>query len=297
MRHLALSLTVLATAGLLATSTPAQAQPLISATASLASQPVVSEDSGLVAQAATDSERASFLGLWCRTEVSKNCAANLYITQGQNPDELNVRLRSHNGGNEGLIEGTAVMQGAGSYTATMTFDDGKNSANIVGTLTFTMGQRGIEVSYKGDPLVLKLGVGVTVSGVYVKGKPNYIAAVDPLHCFRNTENFQVATQLVGEKNALNMRDMFNNAVVLVDIPGQYQGYVMGTGQELQVKTDLKGHVYILGRRVFANDKNKEMVFYTNDKNMVNRLPAVFEFTGDEREVLVIYKDLKPQQAI
>lgn len=291
MRNKAPLLAILVVTGMVVAGAPAQSRQNASAPTVLSALAVPSPPAITVAQIAEDSERGSFVGTWRRTDVPEDCAANLCITKGKNPGELYVRMRAHNGGNEGFIEGKAIMQAPGQYTALMPFDDGKDSDNILGTLVFTMGQRGIDVSFKGDPSILKLGVGVTATGVYVKGKPNYVAAVDPLHCFRTAENFQTAIKLVGDKNALNMRDMFNNAIVVTDLPGQYRGYVQGTGMELQVKTDTKAHVYIFGRNVFANDDKKEMVFYTNDKSAVDRLTSIFEFIGDEREVFVVYKNI------
>ncbi|MDO5296141.1 MAG: hypothetical protein Q4F00_05790 [bacterium] len=260
---------------------------VLSTAISVQAEPAGLQSAGkLLAQCAVenDAERDAFVGTWRRTNVDEAHAANLSITKTNKPKQLYVRMRAYSGGNQGEISGMAELNNG---TAIMHFEDDKA---VYGRLTLTMGQTGISVEYMGEHAVLGLGNGVTLEGVYVKGQPHYIAQVEPERVFGTKENVQRAIALVGEKNFLNLRDMFANAIVRENEPFRYSGFIQGAGMETQARADKAGHLYIFGRNVFPGDR--EMVFYTNDADYAHKLPDWLEFYGDSRDVRIIYKDVK-----
>ena len=231
-----------------------------------------------------DYARDIFAGTWKRSNVAEAQAANLCITKTKNSRQLYVRMRAFSGGNQGEISGMAELC---KNTAVMRFED-ENA--VYGRLTLTLCDDGISVEYMGEHAPSGLGNGVTLDGIYVKGKPHYIAYVAPERVFGTKENVQRAIALVGGKNFLNLRDMFANAVILENEPFRYSGFVQGAGMETKVRADKAGHLYIFCRNVFPGDK--EMVFYTNDAACAHKLPDWLEFDGDEKDVLIVYKDVK-----
>ena len=223
----------------------------------------------------------AFVGTWHRSRVSEGAKASMCITQTKTPGRLYVRMNCCNGGNTGTLAGMATVNE--DYVAYMTISDDQGHT---AKLKMTMAQLGLEVILEGELSALGMGNGVTPEGSYVKGEPYYIKAVEPLHVFVTNDNVAEVKRILGDACYRSLTDMLGQAVVVQSEPYAYSGFIQGTGMELQLRGDKKGHWYIFGRNVFGAEP--ELVFYTNDDNCTT-VPDWVDVFGDLSQAKIIHR--------
>ena len=214
----------------------------------------------------TPDSAALFEGAWQRTEVIRQNAADLTITD-ETAESFVFHLTAYWGDHFGELSGSAEKQGPREAV----YNVEATGLQEGGTLRFTVqdgGEPTISLCYEGAWDALDFGQNVVPDGQYVRGTPEYTSDGYPLLVCSGEETLEKIRELITSTNEEGDATAFDNLIFVmreglpeIAEPGRYLGFTL-PGREMGADLYISpaGHIYLMA---YGLDDRK-YVFFTTD---------------------------------
>ena len=223
-----------------------------------------------------------FTGNWNRTNVPEALYGSIKISN-QKPYSFNLDFFGGWAEHTGEFSGTATIISPHQALLRVYGSDDIFSVSF----TLENHQLIVEVKPYDSSLALGLGMNVGISGTYTLRQPTYTNAGIVDKVFKTADMKKRAQALLGNKAygyvTETMRIGFEDDPATIHYPLDYSGFENGAGFGAKVKID-SDKIYVL-----LIDNINGDVFYTNDVNYRQKIPAFFEYDSKVRAMQIVYK--------
>jgi hypothetical protein len=200
-----------------------------------------------------------FEGVWERTEVLRQSAAHIRITN-QTKDSFIFTLMAFWGDHVGELSGKANIKEHGTAVFIIEATDCCGGGTLV-MLYDEHDSPHLDISYHGDHDALDFGRYCEPGGTYVLGKPEYTSDGYPMLVFENDEVFMKIKTLMGESAYANLLYVMREGFPSVVGRHRYRGFIAGEGNmgaDLAISDT--GQIYLMAYSL----SDRKYVFYTSD---------------------------------
>lgn len=250
---------------------------------SVISLPVTTKTSQLIPSTQpinANTTHKDFSGDWNRTNTVTGCAAEIRI-KNQTTQSFNFSFCGFYGGNDGTIDGTAIILDNNKAVFEYISEHDKE---VFAKVEFLIENDILKVSViDGSDNALGFGNRVHMDGEYTKSMPKYTNENIINEILPNDQIKKRMRVLLGEDSYKEVLDVIQDGERYEDNNLDYSGFLVGCGQGVDLV--IKGNkIYCLGYFIGGEG----YILFTNDGNFKDILPQFFHIDRTDK-LSFVYK--------